>query len=99
MDFKIRGYQSFCGEFLRTDVKVSQKLVDLMSDDDLIYLRSICSKFETEMFNVLKYYATIAAENEETSNEEANNEETSPESNTENSLSESRTTSKTAKKG
>lgn len=91
MDFKVRGYQSFCGEFLRTDVKISQKIIDEMSDDDQMQIRKIVSAFESELFWLLKDYAVSVQikenelENGQTNPEtnEETNEETNPETNEE----------------
>lgn len=82
MDFKVRGYQSFCGEFLRTDVKISQKIIDEMSDDDQMQIRKIVSSFESELFWLLKdYAASVQIKEKELESEETNqetNQETKP---------------------
>lgn len=79
MDFKVRGYQSFCGEFLRTDVKISQKIIDEMNDDDQMQIRKIVSAFESELFWLLKDYAVSIQIKEEDLENGQTNEENSEE--------------------
>lgn len=74
VDWKVRNYQSFCGEFLQTSVKISQKIIDEMEEDDLIELRLICSKFERELFNFIRHYAAIISDSELFTGEEKNGE-------------------------
>lgn len=65
MDWKLKGYQSFSGEFLQTSVKISQRIVDEMNDSDLMEIRSICSDFERQLFAILSHYAHIVKERNE----------------------------------
>lgn len=74
IDWKVKSYQSFCGEFLQTSVKISQKIIDEMEEDDLIELRLMCSKFERELFNFVRHYAAIISDSELFTGEEKNAE-------------------------
>lgn len=70
MDWKVKNYQSFCGDFLQTTVKISQKIVDKMSDSDLMALRSAVSDSERRIFSILSHYAQqVVAEHEQTETE------------------------------
>lgn len=79
MDYKVKQYQSFCGEYLQTNVKISQKVIDEMGDADLMKTREIVSKFESELFWFLKDYAVIVAAREFDKEHGKNYEETSEE--------------------
>lgn len=57
MDYKIRGYERFSGEFLSIDIKISSKILDAMDDSEKIYLRNETAAFVCSIYEGLKYHA------------------------------------------
>jgi len=65
MDFKIKGYERFSGEFMIVDVKISSLIVDSLTDEEKLALRESVTEFISSLFNNLSYQAKIVRESVE----------------------------------